>query len=371
MDHGQDMDDEFQAFLVEVDQLSINHDAESTSLEEVTNDTRGDSDNDNRKQNSDVSKRSESKRNMIANANNSQRAWSEFKKLDLSNNHNCGNNSGGSKVAFQIKSVGKDKKKKKKKNVAGNNNNTQQVMNQSQRESEIVANYKNNRNDVLASTPSIIHEQDSYDCPRWTLIIDTCTLIDDNGTGVQELIHMANAAAHRCNTGLISEPINIVIPFKVWGELDYQSKKKQSEEESTMEESTKNKAYAARKATRMLRDELEVPNQGDTSNNNIPTILRSQSLLESNKAASRFLPKDSQPTNDDYILACAMMENEKYSKNNKVIPSSSAGGVVIITLDNNLACKAYANSLRVDSPLTFSQYYNKRITSLRQRAANR
>ena len=364
------MDDEFQAFLDEVDQLSINHNAESTSLEEVTNDISGDSDNGNcRKQNSDVSKRSESKRNMIANANSSQRAWSEFKKLDLSNNHNCGNNSGGSKVAFQIKSVGKDKKKKKKKNVAGNNNNTQQVVNQSKRESEIIANYKNNRNEVLASTPSIIHEQDSYNCPRWTLIIDTCALIDDNGIGVQKLIHMANAAAHQCNTGLISEPINIVIPFKVWGELDYQSKKK--EEESTTEESTKNNAYAARKAIRILRDELEVSNQGDISNNIIPTILRSQSLLESNKAASRFLPKDSQPTNDDYILACAMMENEKYSKNNKIILSSSAGGVVIITLDNNLACKAYANSLRVDSPLTFSQYYNKRITSLRQRAANR
>ena len=190
-------------------------------------------------------------------------------------------------------------------------------------------------------------------------------LIDDNGIGEQKLIHMANAAAHQCNKGLISEPINIVIPFKVWGELDYQSKK------STTEESTKNNAYAARKAIRILRDELEVSNQGDISNNIIPTILRSQSLLESNKAASRFLPKDSQPTNDDYILACAMMENEKYSKNNKVILSSSAGGVVIITLDNNLACKAYANSLRVDSPLTFSQYYNKRITSLRQRAANR
>ena len=39
------MDDEFQAFLDEVDQLSINHNAESTSLEEVTNDISGDSDN--------------------------------------------------------------------------------------------------------------------------------------------------------------------------------------------------------------------------------------------------------------------------------------------------------------------------------------
>lgn len=117
----------------------------------------------------------------------------------------------------------------------------------------------------------------------------------------------------------------------------------------------------------MLRDELET----SITNNKSSVVIRSQSLLESNEAASKFLPADDvqSRTNDDHILACALIEHEKHCKGSS--GNRAAGGVVIITLDNNLTCKAYANELKVYSPSNFKEYYEKRMASLRERAAGR
>jgi len=146
-------------------------------------------------------------------------------------------------------------------------------------------------------------------------------------------------------------------------------------------------SHLARKAIRMLRDELElsqhinsregVSPSSASSNNVLPRssgVLHSQSIVESNEAAAKYLSKEIQSTNDDYILACALMENEQYKSNifgTSSSSSSSAGGVVIITLDNNLSCKALANDLKVHSPSSFVEYYEKRMESLKQRAASR
>ena len=158
-------------------------------------------------------------------------------------------------------------------------------------------------------------------------------------------------------TTIVDEPIHIVIPAMVWSELDYQSKSKSSEATT---------AFAAREATRMLRDELEsevISNRG---------VVRSQSLLEARQAGGNYLPKDSKHTNDDHILVCAMTEYEAYKNDNEKLPCSvDAGGVVMVTLDGNLACKAISNGLKVYSPAEFQEYYQKRMYSLRRRAVGR
>ena len=61
--------------------------------------------------------------------------------------------------------------------------------------------------------------------------------------------------------------------------------------------------------------------------------------------------KDSQSTSDNHILVCATMEDKTYKNN--MTRSMGAGGVVAVTLDGNLACKAIFNGLKAYSPTEF------------------
>ena len=423
------MDDEFQAFLEEVEQLSIKHgrgseskknEGEKSAAPKAMDGTTADADADDNGEGEDhlsfddhinTNKRvpgkksagKEKKNAMIANANNNQKSWSEFKQADLSSISGDINGEGAScKVSFQIKST-KDKKKKKKKGKA-----TAKTVDE-QKPQPPVEEKKGIQQAAKGTAPAGTNSIDEFtnnECPRWTLVIDTCCLLHDNGMGVQQLIDMANHAANaqyrknNTNTSsmasMIYEPIHIVIPFKVHSELEYQSKK-----QSQVLEDGKILAYAARMAIRMLRDELEQSitsarsassgtmmqghrhqARGNTTLCNTVNVVHSQSLLESRKAADEFLPNDktSSNTNDDHILACALMEQSKkfqqqgtaaadsYSNNPILSTSTAAGGVVVVTIDNNLACKCYANELKVYSPTEFRQYYQTRMESLRQRA---
>mmetsp|Transcript_24606 Transcript_24606/g.59325 ORF Transcript_24606/g.59325 Transcript_24606/m.59325 type:complete len:371 (+) Transcript_24606:60-1172(+) len=359
-DSSNPIDDGFQAFLDELEQLSIHHSEASAAEKTDKGPTLGSVGAKKRIAGSGGAKKSEfDKRNALANANDNQRAWSEFKNLDLSsiNNGSASNSNGDkAKVSFQIKSA-KDKKQKKKKN---------KVAAKKQLEQE---NHPDEPTMGIACSETVSVPLENVDgsdcgCPRWTLIIDTCCLLNDNGRSVQGLIDMANNTANALTraqnqknvasmTTTVEEPIDIVIPFKVWSELEYRSKSDETDV-----------AYSARIAIRMLRDELESRGHEKCS------VLRSQSLLESHAATTKYLPKDSRPTNDDHILACAMMEDEK-SRSAFPTAAKAAGGVVMVTLDNNLACKGYANGLKVDSPSKFRGYYQKRMASLRHRAAGR
>ena len=377
-------DEALQAFFDEVDKLSINDNGDMQSSAAADSDTV---ENQTTKRD-DVNIRTKSKnekKQVIENAKHNQKAWSEFKKLDL--NDNTAGGSGGSdknKISFQIKSSTKDKREKKKDKPPQNNVDT---------------------NNTTATTLPIndISISHSHDCPSWTLIIDTCSLLAQNGVqSIHKLIQLAKSAitnntnqtTNQLHTPLC-EPISIIIPYVVWGELDYISKKLNKNnninnlEEEEVEKNEMN-ARTARRAIRMLRDELELSQQINrvgvvpcsvSSNNVLPRssgVLHSQSIVESNEAAAKYLSKEIQSTNDDYILACALMESEKYSKQstNTFGTSSSSsrgavGGVVIITLDNNLSCKCLANDLKVHSPSSFVEYYEKRMKSLKQRAASR
>ena len=189
--------------------------------------------------------------------------------------------------------------------------------------------------DKFHSTP-LISSQFKTDGPRqWTLIIDTCCLVNDNGIAAENLIKLANhvmndRAQNQLNTGLeemsAKESIDIVIPFKVWSELEHQSK------------SNHRLAFAARVVIRMLRKKLEA-NIAAIDGNNTCNSLRSQTLMESREAAANFLSKDfRQSTNDDHILACAMLENERARRKSA---TSLKVEVVVVTLDNNLAVKSH------------------------------
>ena len=117
---------------------------------------------------------------------------------------------------------------------------------------------------------------------------------------------------------------------------------------------------------RLLKDELQHNNNQSSISEGIgpEPVVQSQSLSQSKDAAKKFVSRDlvTTPTNDDHIIACALVELEKWTGDN------IAGGVVMITSDNNMACKAYSNGLKVYSPFDFNAYYLERMDSLRQRA---
>jgi len=181
---------------------------------------------------------------------------------------------------------------------------------------------------------------------KCTLIIDTCCLVGDNGAEAQRLIQLANRQQQ--NVGFeaagVDGCIDMVIPYKVWAELEHQSK------------SGGNIAFAARAVIRMLRDTLEsniVAEAGNKKRN----VLRSQTLMESREAATKFLPKDFlQSTNDDHILACALLENDHAHRK---LATFRKVEVILVTQDNNLACKAYSNGLKVDSLFKFREKYQR------------
>ena len=399
-------DDLLQTFLADVERLSIHHDAPSAD-ERMGNEGKQDAIDSDRSEAgdgawhpnpiivgveragkhpsssgaaasesaSDRSKKEGMKGMMIANANANRRAWSEFKKINhLSSGYGCGDGGEQGKetkvVSFRIASSAKNNKKKKQANKA--TGEKQQQKDQGRENQPDGKHHGGSCSDGTTSTsPPVINADYNLGigCPRWTLIIDTCCLIENNGAGVKNLINLAtnandarimarqNQRTAALMTTIADEPIHIVIPAMVWSELDYQSKSKSSEA-TTM--------YAAREATRMLRDELEsevISNRG---------VVRSQSLLEARQAGDNYLPKDSKHTNDDHILVCAMTEYEAYKNDNEKLPCSvDAGGVVMVTLDGNLACKAISNGLKVYSPAEFQEYYQKRMYSLRRRAVGR
>jgi len=159
-------DEALQAFFDEVDKLCINDNIDNIQSPAAAAAADNDTEENKTTKRDDVvnTNSKKEKKHVIANAKHNQKAWSEFKKLDL--NDNTAGGSGGSedknKISFQIKST-KDKKKKKKKVKLPPPNNV-------------------DTNNTTATTlpinnPSIV----SDNCPSWTLIIDTCSLLQQNG----------------------------------------------------------------------------------------------------------------------------------------------------------------------------------------------
>jgi predicted ribonuclease YlaK len=119
----------------------------------------------------------------------------------------------------------------------------------------------------------------------------------------------------------------------------------------------------------MLRDALQQNHNQPTVSERIEVdrVVQSQSLLQHQNSAKKFVPYDlaSKPTNDDHIIACALAEQESWAAESE---GSLSGGVVMITSDNNMTCKALSNGLKVFSPTDFHEYYLEHMESLRQRS---
>ena len=388
------LDDEFNAFLQEVDALSIHHNNATGADGDYVNDNQlqpniqqVSSDSFNNEQNSEepaivpcendaltvctVTDKEEKKlirkqkENIIKKAGVNQRAWAEFTKLDLSKTESSDSvdNSGGPKISFKIQS---DKSKSKKKNRCASQPSSGISDKPTQRDK---------RTDTDTTTTTI--ESDSsyitlHLCPCWTLVIDTSAFINDNGFEAQKLIDLANHVSltrfkhqrqhdnkreYSSKNAIVEEPIQIIIPYKVWNELEYQSKSDDSD-----------LAFSARTVIRMLKDELKQNSVHTAADINGPDkVVKAQTLVQSQDASKRFVLHEfsSKPTNDDHILACALVEQEKWAPNS--VASVTSGGVVLITSDNNMACKAHSNGLKVYSASEFCDYYVERMNSLRQR----
>jgi hypothetical protein len=248
--------------------------------------------------------------------------------------------------------------------------------------------------------------------PRWIVVLDTCAILESYES-VCNMIQLARKAAatadagaakksnflhHSARCAFVSEALTIVVPYTVWDELDYRSKEIDDEHQR----------YKARRAARMLTDELRREQQqedaADRRHHQTQIIgeawfegcsIRSQSRIESHRAVEEFVlllsSSSSKPAsaegianNDDKILACALCEQDRFANarakiakanedatetNNatRIRRAATAGGVALITSDKVLTGKARADRLSVYSPSKFVRYYNKRMASLRSR----
>jgi hypothetical protein len=191
--------------------------------------------------------------------------------------------------------------------------------------------------------------------PRWIAVLDTCAAIESY-EAICDLIFEATKADPR-ETGV--ECITVVIPYKLWDELDYRSKKAGGE------------GYRERRVLRMLNNELE--NQGRShllKTSDAVRVIRTQSRAEMGKANQDFLTTHGamDTNNDDSILSCALAEQgrllaEPVGSN---VPMSG-DKVVLLTLDKVLSGKARADGVTPYTPVDFVEYYKQRAASLRQR----
>ena len=186
----------------------------------------------------------------------------------------------------------------------------------------------------------------------WIVVLDTCAVLEFYES-VCGIIHLARQAhqqqQHRQHIApsdssvslavkvqAVTDPITIVIPYAVWNELDYQSEKK-----------NKNQKYKARRAARMLINELkEQQQQRSVIIGTRSAAVRSQSCKEMNQAVEWFLKSTmtaletkeavaaavAAPTamkiwNDDRILACALYEKDQLLTSKAVNSTDSENSI--------------------------------------------
>jgi hypothetical protein len=206
----------------------------------------------------------------------------------------------------------------------------------------------------------------------WIVVLDTCAILESYEL-VCDIIHLVRQAhqqqQHRHRNASYDSSFSLVIPYTVWKELDYRSKEIDDE----------NEKYKARRAARMLNNELkeQQEQQQQQRSMNIGTrsaAIRSQSCIELKQAVEWFLqstttaaetkkvaaPRSVEISNDDRILACALYEKNRLLTS---VAVNSTDGVVLITSDKVLSGKGLANQILVYSPTEFLRYYNTRIDS--------
>ena len=224
--------------------------------------------------------------------------------------------------------------------------------------------------------------------PSWILVLDTCALLESYEI-IQDIYHCAQDMLDQIQESGIRhddpmEPIQIVIPYMIWNELDYRTKATALEE---------NDRFKARRAVRMLKEfassssssaqsaglmrgrERRQELQGEDGDFQ---IFRSQSRIEMDQSRvchelSSGMSVTSRTdtvewTNDD-ILLCALQQQQQQrhaGENNSATAFDPR--IVLVTLDQVLTGKATSDRVTVMTPQKFWTHHGNRMRSLRERA---
>lgn len=187
--------------------------------------------------------------------------------------------------------------------------------------------------------------------PSWCLVLDTCSLLDNRSYDALQDIHDIARAVASQTTIQGKEPIQIVVPYMVWNELDYRIKSPSLGEDDK---------YQARRAVRLLND------FASTVNSDGFQYFLSQTRLEMEQS-SKDRDKSITITNDEYILLCATQKNQQECDTSNTVMSAFHPNVVLLTLDNVLIGKALSEQIKAMNPVEFKAFYRKRERSLRER----
>lgn len=295
------------------------------------------------------------KESIIGRAEEAKSSWTEF---NIEKEKSSSAPSGSKPISFSLNPKGKKAKKKKSKTAATKPS---------------AAGQDSAANEEMPCTATKI---DNHQRPLWTAVVDTCSLVDDGGECVRELIELAKAAQFRADMyGASLDEIRIVIPHVLWSELDGITKRPKSrtflsQSNSDELERAQELARKARKAIRMLRDRMEMESMlyqtGRRVGGNINTTIHhrrivAQTVKEMKNSSEKFLPPSSEHVNDDHILACALASAAKdTSKDTSPTAPRPAGGTVLLTNDHILSCKAISNGIRVFSIKEFLRHISLR-----------
>lgn len=328
-------------------------------------------------------KKQEQQKLMIGRAETTRENWKKFtieEASSLTSPSSIGTK-GRKPISFSIgaSTNGKKKKKNPKKQTKTSRHHRQE------KRSEAMSMAFSDET-TAAQTPverklPLSHGHDFSLPPQWIVVLDTCALLESYDS-VCDMIKLAKDAA-ACAEGTLDtsffEALTVVVPYTLWDELDYRSKVVSDEEQK----------FKARRATRMLSVELcrqeseQYSSDFATHKSDVPMIssIRSQSRIESHHAIEKFILLSTASiekilANDDKILACALWEQDQLAKvraqahaSNLYNDTTATGGVVLITFDKVLTCKARADHISVCSPVEFVRYYNRRMSALKSRAS--
>ncbi|GFH45507.1 hypothetical protein CTEN210_01981 [Chaetoceros tenuissimus] len=269
------------------------------------------------------------KQQLIQRASSTQQKWREFHDSKTENGSDITDRKPIS-MSLTKKDV-KKAKRKKKKNIF-----------QSQDKID----------DAVASTDTVQSTlPKELRTPSWCLVLDTCSLLDNRSyDALQDLYDIATAVASQA---IIQgkEPIQIVVPYMVWNELDYRMKS------SSLGEDDK---YQARRAVRLLND------FASTVNSDGFQYFHSQTRSEMEQS-SKERDKSITITNDEYILLCATQKKQQECSTSNTVMSAFHPNIVLLTLDNVLIGKASSEQIKAMDPVEFKAFYRKRERSLRER----
>jgi len=331
------------------------------------------------------------KKSLIGKAESNQMAWQTFNATTLNTSSaNATSTSTSSRTAETAEEIRKpisfslSKKDIKKAKKKQNKKVAKKVL-----EKEAATGAGDEDTFKIGSASHIIPQE--LQIPSWILVLDTCALLESYEI-IQDIYHCAqDMSNHIQEYGIrhddTMEPIQIVIPYMIWNELDYRTKATALEEDDR---------FKARRAVRMLK-EFASSSSSSTQSADLAMrgrerrqelqgedgdfqIFRFQSRIEMDQSRVRHELSSGMSvtsrtdtvkwTNDDYILLCALQLQQQQQGQAGENNSATAFDprIVLVTLDQVLTGKATSDRVTVMTPKKFWTHHGNRMRSLRERA---